>query len=71
MFLIKNKSKARLIRDGVVVYDGEISSIFREKNAVKEVKTGLECGIGLKDFIDFKENDIIESYESKKIQRTI
>ena len=42
---IKNKSKARLIRDGVVVYDGEISSIFREKNAVKEVKTGLECGI--------------------------
>ena len=68
---IKNKSKARLIRDGVVVYDGEISSIFREKNAVKEVKTGLECGIGLKDFIDFKENDIIESYESKKIQRTI
>ena len=68
---IKNRSKARLIRDGVVVYDGEISSIFREKNAVKEVKTGLECGIGLKDFIDFKENDIIESYESKKIQRTI
>ena len=55
----------------MVVYDGEISSIFREKNAVKEVKTGLECGIGLKDFIDFKENDIIESYESKKIQRTI
>ena len=58
---IKNKSKARLIRDGVVVYDGEIASIFREKNAVKEVKNGLECGIGLKDFIDFKEQDIIES----------
>ncbi len=68
---IKNKSKARIIRDGKVVYDGEISSIFREKNAVKEVKTGLECGIGLKDFIDFKENDIIESFESKKIQRKI
>ena len=56
---IKNKSKARLIRDGVVVYEGEIFSIFREKNAVKEVKNGLECGIGLKDFIDFKEKDII------------
>ncbi len=68
---IKNKSRARIIRDGSVIYDGEISSIFREKNAVKEVKTGLECGIGLKDFIDFKENDIIESYESKKIQRKI
>ncbi len=68
---IKNKSKARLIRDGVVVYDGEIASIFREKNAVKEVKNGLECGIGLKDFIDFKEQDIIESYLSEKIERTI
>jgi translation initiation factor IF-2 len=68
---IKNKSKARLIRDGVVVYNGEISSIFREKNAVKEVKNGLECGISLKDFIDFKERDIIESYEAEKIERTI
>ena len=68
---IKNKSKARLIRDGVVVYDGEISSIFREKNAVKEVKTGLECGIGLKDFIDFKEKDVIESYHAEEIQRSI
>ena len=68
---IKNKSKARLVRDGVVVYDGEISSIFREKNAVKEVKTGLECGIGLKDFMDFKEKDIIESYQAERIERKI
>jgi len=68
---IKNKSKARLIRDGAVVYDGEISSIFREKNAVKEVKTGLECGIGLKDFMDFKERDIIESYQIERIEREI
>ena len=68
---IKNKSKARLIRDGVVVYEGEILSIFREKNAVKEVKNGLECGISLKDFIDFKEKDIIESYFIEKIERTI
>ena len=68
---IKNKSKARIIRDGVVIYTGEISSIFREKNQVKEVKTGLECGIGIKDFIDFKEKDIIESYYSEKIERKI
>ena len=68
---IKNKSKARIIRDGVVVYDGEITSIFREKNAVKEVKNGLECGISLKDFIDFKEKDIIESYLAEKIERSI
>ena len=68
---IKNKSKARIIRDGTVIYDGEILSIFREKNSVKEVKNGLECGISLKDFIDFKEKDIIESYIAEKIERTI
>ena len=68
---IKNKSKARLIRDGAVVYDGEISSIFREKNAVKEVKSGLECGISLKDFMDFKEKDIIESYQIERIEREL
>ncbi len=68
---IKNKSKARIIREGVVVYEGEIASIFREKNQVKEVKSGLECGISIKDFIDFKEKDIIESYLSEKIERKI
>ncbi len=68
---IKSKSKARIIRDGVVVYNGEILTIFREKNQVKEVGTGLECGISLKDFIDFKEKDVIESYSSEKIQRSI
>ena len=68
---IKSKSKARIIRDGVVVYNGEIQSIFREKNQVKEVGTGLECGISIKDFIDFKEKDIIESYLSEEIRRTI
>ena len=68
---IKNKSKARIIRDGVVVYSGEILSIYREKNQVKEVGTGLECGISLKDFIDFKEKDVIESYLAEEIQRSI
>ena len=68
---IKSKSKARIIRDGVVVYNGEILSIFREKNQVKEVGTGLECGISIKDYIDFKEKDVIESYLSEEIQRSI
>ena len=68
---IQSKSKARIIRDGVVVYSGEISSIFREKNQVKEVGTGLECGISIKDFIDFKEKDVIESYLSEEVQRSI
>ncbi len=68
---IKSKSKARIIRDGVVVYNGEILTLFREKNQVKEVGTGLECGISIKDYIDFKEKDVIESYLSEKIQRSI
>jgi translation initiation factor IF-2 len=68
---ITSKAKARLIRDGAVVYTGEILSIFREKNQVKEVKNGVECGISLKDFIDLKEKDIIEAYLSEKIDRQI
>jgi len=68
---ITNKAKARLIRDGAVVYTGEILSIFREKNQVKEVKNGVECGISLKDYIDFKEKDIIEAYLSENIDRQI
>ena len=68
---IKSKSKARIIRDGVVVHSGEISTLFREKNQVKEVGTGLECGVSIKDFIDFKEKDVIESYLAEKIQRSI
>ena len=68
---IKSKSKARIIRDGVVVHNGEILTLFREKNQVKEVGTGLECGVSIKDFIDFKEKDVIESYLAEKIQRSI
>ena len=55
----------------MVVYNGEILTLFREKNQVKEVGTGLECGISIKDYIDFKEKDVIESYLSEEIQRTI
>ena len=68
---IKSKSKARIIRDGTVVYTGEIQSIFREKNQVKEVGAGLECGISIKDFIDFKEKDVIESFLAEEVQRSI
>ena len=68
---IKSKSRARIIRDGVVVYNGEILSIYREKDQVKEVGTGFECGISIRDFIDFKEKDVIESYISEEIRRTI
>ena len=64
-------SNARLIRDGNIVYTGKISSIYREKNAAKEVGAGLECGIILKDFADYKEKDIIEAFSVTTSERRI
>jgi len=61
--VIKRNSKARLVRDGVVIYDGEINSLKRFKEDVKEVSKGYECGLTLKDFNDIKPGDIIEAYE--------
>ena len=61
--VIKSNSKARVIRDGIVIYDGNVGSLQREKDAAKEVKKGLECGITIENFNDIKEKDIIESYE--------
>ena len=68
---IKNNSTARLIRDGKVLYNGSINSIFRESNAAKQVTEGLECGITLKDFADFKEKDVIEAYVITETTRSI
>ena len=67
--IIKQNSKARLIRDGVVLYDGVIASIQREKDSVKEVKQGFECGITLENFNDIKEKDEIEAYEMVEVKR--
>ena len=67
--IIKSDSKARLIRDGIVIYDGAINSIQREKNSVKEVKAGFECGMTLEKYQDIKELDIIEAYELVEIKR--
>jgi len=68
---IANNLNARLIRDGKVLYTGFIGSIFREKNATKQVVAGLECGITLKDFADFKEKDVIEVYKIIETERRI
>ncbi len=68
---ITNNSSARIIRDGAIIYNGKIGSIFREKNQAKQVSAGLECGITLKDFSDFQKNDIIEVYNSKITERRI
>ena len=67
--IVKKDAKARLIRDGVVVYNGEIGSLQREKDAVKEVKKGLECGITLNNYSDIKIGDIIEAYEMVEVKR--
>ena len=67
--IIKRDAKARIIRDGVVVYDGNINSIAREKDQVKEVKKDMDCGITLENYQDIKENDIIETYDLNEIKR--
>ena len=66
---VRNNSDARLIRDGAVVYTGKIGSLFREKNEAKEVKSGLECGLTIKDFIDYKKGDIVEIFQTVTVER--
>jgi len=68
---IVNNLNARLIRDGNVLYTGAINSIFREKNATKQVTAGLECGITLKNYAYFKEKDVIEVYKIIETERRI
>ena len=68
---ITQDSSARVIRDGTIIFNGKIGSIFREKNQTKQVSAGLECGIALKDFGDFQKKDIIEVYNSTVTERTI
>ena len=66
---VKNNCQARLVRDGAVIYTGKIGSLFREKNAAKEVKSGLECGLTISDFLDYKKGDIVEAFEIVTIER--
>lgn len=67
--VVKRDAKARVIRDGVIVYDGAINTIAREKDQVKEVKQGIECGITIENFNDIKVGDVIEAYEIVEIER--
>jgi len=67
---INRNARARLVREGVVVYDGRMTSLRRFKDDVQSVQTGYECGIGLANFRDIKEGDTIESYEVNEIART-
>lgn len=68
---VDRKAHGRLIRDGILVYDGEISSLKRFKDDVKEVREGFECGIGIKNFNDIKVGDVIECYSVEEVARTL
>lgn len=67
--VIKKEAKARIIRDGIVIYDGNINSIQRGKDSVKEVKKGLECGITIENYNDIRVGDTIEAYEMIEVKR--
>jgi translation initiation factor IF-2 len=68
--VIKRNSMARLVRDEVVFFEGHINSLKRFKDDVKEVVSGYECGIGLENFYDIQEGDIVEAFEIEEIERT-
>ncbi len=68
---IKRSSRVRLVRDGIVIFTGEIDALKRYKDDVNEVKKGFECGIRIKNFNDIKEGDIVESFEQKEVKRKL
>jgi len=63
--------KARLVRDGVIVWEGQLASLRRFKEDVREVASGYECGIGLAGYNDMKERDVIELYEIEEVEATL
>ncbi|MGA0970376.1 MAG: translation initiation factor IF-2 [Ilumatobacteraceae bacterium] len=69
--MISRGSKVRFLRDGAIIWKGEISSLRRFKDDVREVREGFECGIGLSDFQDLKPGDIIETFDEREIERTL
>ncbi|HLO94461.1 MAG TPA: translation initiation factor IF-2, partial [Burkholderiaceae bacterium] len=69
--LVRRNAKFRLLRDNIVIYTGEVESVRREKDDVKEVKEGFECGIKLKNYSDIAEGDQLEFFEIKEVARTL
>jgi translation initiation factor IF-2 len=67
--VITRGSKVRFLREGTVIWKGAISSLKRFKEDAQEVRAGFECGIGLTDFQDLKQGDVIETYEDREIPR--
>lgn len=69
--VITRNSKVRFLREGTIIWKGEIKSLRRFKDDVREVAAGYECGIGLSDFQDLKDGDVIETYEEREIARSV
>ena len=67
---ITRGSKVRFLREGAIIWKGSINSLRRFKDDAREVQSGFECGIGLTDYQDLKEGDIIETFEEREIPRT-
>ena len=68
---ITSISEVRIVRDGAIIYTGKVGTLFREKNQVKQVSSGQECGITVKDYMDFKKNDTIEAFSVTSTERSI
>ncbi|MDB4827945.1 translation initiation factor IF-2 [Candidatus Pelagibacter sp.] len=68
---ITTTSDVRIIRDGAIIYTGKVGTLFREKNQVKQVSNGQECGITVKDYMDFQKNDTIEAFSVTSTERMI
>ena len=68
---ITSNSDVRIIRDGTIIYTGKVGTIFREKDQVKQVSDGQECGITVKDYMDFQKNDTIEAFNVTSTERSI
>jgi translation initiation factor IF-2 len=69
--IVRRNARVRLLRDNVVIHDGELDSLKRFKDDVREVKAGFECGLSLKNFADIKEGDHLEAYEVQEVARTL
>jgi translation initiation factor IF-2 len=69
--VVKRDNPIRVLRNNVVIFEGELESLRRHKDDVKEVKSGTECGIGVKQYNDVQPGDQIECYERTEVQRTL
>jgi translation initiation factor IF-2 len=69
--IMRRGARVRLVRDGTVIYDGRIGSLRRFKDDVREVATGMECGIVLENYADIKEGDVLEAYDTKQVEQSL